>query len=139
MTLAQYQEIYDRLIKIFQERPRDDWKKLIVLSKQWPQHSKGVFDRCGAAPRALHRVAAIAHCFTAIKNAAQHVACHRLLYGTHHYQACAPPGTAPRRCCLPQSPAATSTPSTSTACDHPINAPLPCTLPQDPGAGRPGV
>jgi hypothetical protein len=49
MTLAQYQEIYDRLIKIFQERPRDDWKKLIVLSAQWPQHSKGVFDRWARA------------------------------------------------------------------------------------------
>lgn len=45
LTLEQYKEIYDRLIKIFQERPRDDWKKLIVFSKQWTEHSKGVFDR----------------------------------------------------------------------------------------------
>ncbi len=28
-----------------QERPRDDWKKLIVFSKQWKEHHKGVFDR----------------------------------------------------------------------------------------------
>eukprot|EP00879_Flechtneria_rotunda_P007889 GHRR01008266.1.p1 GENE.GHRR01008266.1~~GHRR01008266.1.p1 ORF type:complete len:411 (+),score=155.79 GHRR01008266.1:362-1594(+) len=45
LTLQQYQEIYDKLIKIFQERPRDDWKKLIVFSKQWPQHRQGVLDR----------------------------------------------------------------------------------------------
>jgi hypothetical protein len=45
LTLQQYQEIYDRLIKIFQERPRDDWKKLIVFSKQWSQHKQGVLDR----------------------------------------------------------------------------------------------
>lgn len=45
LTLEQYKEIYDRLIKIFQERPRDDWKKLIVFSRQWPEHSKGVFER----------------------------------------------------------------------------------------------
>ncbi len=47
LTLEQYKEIYDRLIKIFQERPRDDWKKLIVFSKQWNQHQQGVFDRYG--------------------------------------------------------------------------------------------
>jgi hypothetical protein len=46
LTLAQYQEIYDRLIRVFQERPRDDWKKLIVFSKQWSQHKQGVMDRC---------------------------------------------------------------------------------------------
>lgn len=34
-----------RLIKIFQERPREDWKKLIVFSRQWDQHVIGVFDR----------------------------------------------------------------------------------------------
>ena len=45
LTLEQYKEIYDRLIKIFQTRPRDDWKKLIVLSKQWPEHQQGVFER----------------------------------------------------------------------------------------------
>lgn len=45
LTLEQYKEIYDRLIKIFQTRPRDDWKKLIVFSKQWDQHANGVFDR----------------------------------------------------------------------------------------------
>ncbi len=45
LTLEQYKEIYDRLISIFQQRPRDDWKKLIVFSKQWPQHQQGVFDR----------------------------------------------------------------------------------------------
>ncbi|KAF6251429.1 hypothetical protein COO60DRAFT_1287543 [Scenedesmus sp. NREL 46B-D3] len=45
LTLAQYQEIYDRLIHVFQERPRDDWKKLIVFSKQWGQHKQGVMDR----------------------------------------------------------------------------------------------
>lgn len=33
------------MIKIFHERPRDDWKKLIVFSKQWSQHQQGVFDR----------------------------------------------------------------------------------------------
>eukprot|EP00775_Hariotina_reticulata_P008381 gene8381-8565_t len=43
--MQEYQEIYDRLIKIFQERPRDDWKKLIVFSKQWQQHKQGVLDR----------------------------------------------------------------------------------------------
>jgi hypothetical protein len=47
LTLEQYQEIYDRLIAIFQQRPRDDWKKLIVFSKQWPEHKQGVFDRSG--------------------------------------------------------------------------------------------
>lgn len=47
LSQAQYQEIYDRLIKIFQERPREDWKRLIVFSKQWPQHKQGVFDRWG--------------------------------------------------------------------------------------------
>jgi hypothetical protein len=45
LTLEQYKEIYDRLIKIFQQRPRDDWKKLIVFSKQWIQHRQGVYDR----------------------------------------------------------------------------------------------
>ncbi|MEW5304685.1 MAG: hypothetical protein WDW36_007278 [Sanguina aurantia] len=45
LTLEQYKEIYDRLIKIFQERPREDWKKLIVFSRQWDQHVIGVFDR----------------------------------------------------------------------------------------------
>ena len=45
LSQAQYQEIYDRLIKIFQERPREDWKRLIVFSRQWPQHKQGVFDR----------------------------------------------------------------------------------------------
>lgn len=45
LTLEQYKEIYDRLIVIFQQRPRDDWKKLIVFSKQWSQHQQGVFDR----------------------------------------------------------------------------------------------
>ncbi|KXZ53007.1 hypothetical protein GPECTOR_8g376 [Gonium pectorale] len=45
LTLAEYQIIYDRLIAIFQTRPRDDWKKLIVFSKQWDQHATGVFDR----------------------------------------------------------------------------------------------
>lgn len=45
LSLAQYQEIYDRLIRVFQERPRDDWKKLIVFSKQWEQHKQGVMDR----------------------------------------------------------------------------------------------
>lgn len=45
LTLEQYKEIYDRLIKIFEQRPRDDWKKLIVFSKQWNQHRQGVFDR----------------------------------------------------------------------------------------------
>ncbi|GAX73760.1 hypothetical protein CEUSTIGMA_g1211.t1 [Chlamydomonas eustigma] len=45
LTLEQYKEIYDRLIAIFKERPRDDWKKLIVFSKQWGQHQQGVFDR----------------------------------------------------------------------------------------------
>lgn len=40
-TLEQYKIIYDRLIKIFEERPRDDWKKLIVFSKQWAEHSQG--------------------------------------------------------------------------------------------------
>lgn len=44
-SLQQYQVIYDRLIKILQERPRDDWKKLIVFSKQWTQHKQGVLDR----------------------------------------------------------------------------------------------
>jgi hypothetical protein len=46
LSQAQYIEIYDRLIKIFQERPREDWKRLIVFSRQWPQHKQGVFDRC---------------------------------------------------------------------------------------------
>ncbi|GLI70397.1 hypothetical protein VaNZ11_015180 [Volvox africanus] len=45
LTLEQYKEIYDRLISIFQTRPRDDWKKLIVFSKQWDVHAQGVFDR----------------------------------------------------------------------------------------------
>lgn len=45
LTQAQYVEIYDRLINIFKSRPRDDWKKLIVFSKQWPQHRQGVLDR----------------------------------------------------------------------------------------------
>jgi len=45
LTLEQYKEIYDRLIKIFLERPRDDWKKLIVFSRQWPEHQDGVFKR----------------------------------------------------------------------------------------------
>jgi hypothetical protein len=107
LTAEEYRQIYDRLIGIFQSRPRDDWvrrgeagrrlgwrrhaclvwaraprpglrrgaagerrgghqappllrgrccppqtgcpprpqKKLIVLSKQWPQHKSGVFDR----------------------------------------------------------------------------------------------
>lgn len=45
LSQAQYIEIYDRLIKIFQERPREDWKRLIVFSRQWPQHKQGVFDR----------------------------------------------------------------------------------------------
>ncbi|GIL63110.1 hypothetical protein Vafri_17236 [Volvox africanus] len=45
LTLEQYKEIYDRLIGIFQTRPRDDWKKLIVFSKQWDVHAQGVFDR----------------------------------------------------------------------------------------------
>ena len=47
LTLEQYKEIYDRLIDIFQTRPRDDWKKLIVFSKQWDEHATGVFDRWG--------------------------------------------------------------------------------------------
>lgn len=45
LSQAQYIEIYDRLVKIFQERPREDWKRLIVFSRQWPQHKQGVFDR----------------------------------------------------------------------------------------------
>ncbi|GFR51166.1 hypothetical protein Agub_g13524, partial [Astrephomene gubernaculifera] len=45
LSRAQYQAIYDRLIDIFQTRPREDWKKLIVFSKQWEQHAGGVFDR----------------------------------------------------------------------------------------------
>lgn len=32
-----------------QVRPRDDWKKLLVFSKQWSQHQTGVFDRWGGA------------------------------------------------------------------------------------------
>jgi hypothetical protein len=48
LSAAQYTEIYDRLIAIFQARPRDDWKRLIVFSRQWPQHKQGVFDRCAA-------------------------------------------------------------------------------------------
>jgi hypothetical protein len=47
LSQQQYIEIYDRLIKIFQERPREDWKRLVVFSKQWPQHKQGVFDRWG--------------------------------------------------------------------------------------------
>lgn len=41
----QYLVIYDRLISVFQDRPRDDWKKLIVFSRQWKEHSTGIFDR----------------------------------------------------------------------------------------------
>lgn len=123
MTLAQYQEIYDRLIKIFQERPRDDWKKLIVLSKQWPQHSKGVFDRCGAAPRAVHRINTDAHCSAAI--------CKRCATSRWPSPAAAPvpslcTSAPPGSCCLPQSPTNTNT-NTPTACNHQGKHPiLPC-------------
>ncbi len=48
LSQAQYEEIYDRLIDVFQSRPRDDWKKLIVLSKQWAEHRAGVLDRVRA-------------------------------------------------------------------------------------------
>jgi hypothetical protein len=51
LSQQQYIEIYDRLIKIFQERPREDWKRLIVFSRQWPQHKQGVFDRYGSVAR----------------------------------------------------------------------------------------
>jgi hypothetical protein len=33
------------MLATLQERPRDDWKKLIVFSKQWPEHQAGVFAR----------------------------------------------------------------------------------------------
>jgi hypothetical protein len=62
LSQAQYVEIYDRLIKIFQERPREDWKRLVVFSKQWPQHKQGVFDRCvSGGGRAVVAVACFIH------------------------------------------------------------------------------
>jgi hypothetical protein len=44
-TAEEYRVIYDRLIKVFQGRPRDEWKRLIVMSQQWPKHSEGVLAR----------------------------------------------------------------------------------------------
>jgi hypothetical protein len=44
-SAEEYRIIYDRLIKVFQERPRDEWKRLIVMSQQWPKHSEGVLAR----------------------------------------------------------------------------------------------
>ena len=38
-------EVYDRLIDTFMSRPREDWRKLIAYSKQWPSLSNGVIDR----------------------------------------------------------------------------------------------
>jgi len=42
---ADYAAVYDRLIALFEARPREDWKKLVVFSAQWPQHRAGVFAR----------------------------------------------------------------------------------------------
>jgi tetratricopeptide (TPR) repeat protein len=42
---ADYAAVYDRLIALFEGRPREDWKKLVVFSAQWPQHRSGVFER----------------------------------------------------------------------------------------------
>lgn len=69
LTLEQYKEIYDRLISIFQTRPRDDWKKLIVFSKQWPQHQNGVFDRWVGLGDGGHSGGAHMHaCTRAVQN-----------------------------------------------------------------------
>lgn len=43
-----YNAVYDRLVALFESRPRDDWKKLVVFSGQWPQHRSGVFERLKA-------------------------------------------------------------------------------------------
>jgi hypothetical protein len=45
---ADYAAVYDRLIALFEGRPREDWKKLVVFSAQWPQHRAGVFERLKA-------------------------------------------------------------------------------------------
>jgi tetratricopeptide (TPR) repeat protein len=42
---SDYAAVYDRLIALFESRPREDWKKLVVFSAQWPQHRAGVFER----------------------------------------------------------------------------------------------
>eukprot|EP00198_Chlamydomonas_reinhardtii_P005913 XP_001695249.1 predicted protein [Chlamydomonas reinhardtii] len=71
LTLEQYKEIYDRLIDIFQTRPRDDWKKLIVFSKQWDEHATGVFDRIKEKAEAeadLDKKMALRKLFRALQN-----------------------------------------------------------------------
>jgi hypothetical protein len=45
-SAAEHRGVYERLIKIFQDRSREDWKKLMAMSEQWPRHSDGVFARC---------------------------------------------------------------------------------------------
>lgn len=39
------QEVYDRLIEVFQQKTPEEWRKLIAFSKQWPSLVQGVLDR----------------------------------------------------------------------------------------------
>lgn len=38
-------EVYDRLIEIFRAKRKEEWRKLIVYSSQWPSLAEGVFAR----------------------------------------------------------------------------------------------
>ncbi len=42
------QEVYDKLIAVFEQRRPDSWRKLIAVSKQWPTLAPGLFDRIEA-------------------------------------------------------------------------------------------
>lgn len=45
-------EVYDRLISVFREKEKTEWRKLIAFSKQWVKLSEGVFKRIDEQSRA---------------------------------------------------------------------------------------
>lgn len=38
-------QVYDQLIQAFRERTRDEWRKLLAVSREWPKLSTGVYAR----------------------------------------------------------------------------------------------
>ncbi len=51
---ASNQEVYDKLIDVFQQKTPEEWRKLIAFSRQWPSLAQGVLDRCGGQDTAQH-------------------------------------------------------------------------------------
>lgn len=46
-AVQERKEICDKLIAVFRGRPSEDWRKLIVYSKQWPLLRDDFFKRWG--------------------------------------------------------------------------------------------